>query len=311
MTTTNESTNAIKRNRRGITNETRATAQLKFHEKDASKQNFLFVGHLHEVTVDYRTLSDDTKGLQSFAGMAVPRLTFHFASNHNKDAELRHVYQTLMPVESNVETIPGGSKEWQVNRVMSWIKHILDVYYLKGRELTDAECDALTLNFVDFDESEDGNCTYNPDLCSTEDVLNSYRVLFENAAAMLNGTFGENATNKPVYKSATGSYIPTWIKLLRHKKVKGEWTNVASNGELAFDSFIGEGVIELINGTNPPTVLHVDVSKESITPKEIRKAPTIGGMNTPFGGVAVPDSNTATASPFNNAFAEAADNMPF
>ena len=137
-----------KKVRRGVSNKTQAVAQLKFHEKDAA-QNGLFVGHLEEVRVDWSN-NADTK---SFTGMSIPRLTFHFASNHANASEKRHVYQTLFPVESNVNTIPGGSEDWRVNNVFNWIKHILDVFYLKGREMTEAEEDALSLTFEDFDEN--------------------------------------------------------------------------------------------------------------------------------------------------------------
>ena len=34
-----------RKNRRGVSNETKAVSQLKFHEKDAA-QNGLFIGHL-------------------------------------------------------------------------------------------------------------------------------------------------------------------------------------------------------------------------------------------------------------------------
>ena len=37
---------AVKKNRRGISNKTVAAARLKFHEKDASPANGLFMAHL-------------------------------------------------------------------------------------------------------------------------------------------------------------------------------------------------------------------------------------------------------------------------
>lgn len=297
-----------KKARRGVSNETRATAQLKFHERDAipaGKAINLFVGHLDEVTVDWRTISDDSKGLQSFAGQAIPRLNFHFASNQKNASERRHVYQTILPVESNIDTIPGGKSEWQVNNVFAWIKHILDVYYLKGRELSEAEADALTLSFEDFDE--EGN--YVP--LDAEDVIRGYQILFENAAAMLNGTWypdGAEATGKKCYISDKGTYLPAYLKLLRYKKVKNEWRAI-TNGDLAFDTFIGEGAVELVHGTDEPKILHVDLSKESITPKETKKAPTVGVPGVPAMGGITPEMVAMGAA--NGAFAEAGGDMPF
>ena len=110
-----------KRNRRGVSNATKAVANLKFHEKDASPQNALFVGHLAEVRVDW---SENAEGKQ-FTGEKVPRLTLHFTSEHKNVSEQRHVYYTLNCVESNVNTIPDGTEEWKVNNVFNWIKHII------------------------------------------------------------------------------------------------------------------------------------------------------------------------------------------
>lgn len=247
-----------KKVRRGVSNKTQAVAQLKFHEKDAA-QNGLFVGHLEEVRVDWSNNAD----AKSFTGMSIPRLTFHFASNHANASEKRHIYQTLFPVESNVNTIPGGSEDWRVNNVFNWIKHILDVFYLKGREMTEAEEDALSLTFEDFDENGEYVSV------EVEDVIAGYRAIFENTAAMLNGSFelADGEIAKPVYKTSDGKYIPCWLKLLRHKKRKGDWINVGVNGDLAFDGFIGNGVVELLKKDCPPTVLRLDLAKESITPK--------------------------------------------
>lgn len=274
-----------KKARRGISNKTQAVAQLKFHEKDAA-QNGLFVGHLEEVRVDWST-SEDNK---DFPGISLPRLTFHFASNHLNASEKRHVYQTLFPVPSNVNTIPGGTEEWKVNNVFNWIKHILDVFYLKGRELTIVEEEALSLPFDDTDDNGD-YVALDP-----EDVVAGYRVIFENATAMLNGSFGKDGdeVHKPTYKTADGKFIPCWLKLLRHKKRKNDWVNVTANGDLGFDSFIGNGVVELMKKDAPSAVLRLDLAKESITPKETKKQPTIGapmmgggviaGSEMPMGG---------------------------
>lgn len=293
-----------KKVRRGVSNKTQAVAQLKFHEKDAA-QNGLFVGHLEEVRVDWSNNAD----AKSFTGMSIPRLTFHFASNHANASEKRHVYQTLFPVESNVNTIPGGSEDWRVNNVFNWIKHILDVFYLKGREMTEAEEDALSLTFEDFDENGEYVSV------EVEDVITGYRAIFENTAAMLNGSFelADGEIAKPVYKTSDGKYIPCWLKLLRHKKRKGDWINVGANGDLAFDGFIGNGVVELLKKDCPPTVLRLDLAKESITPKETKKTPTIGapGMGAPAMGGVMAGAPSMGMPVDNGAFQAAGEDMPF
>jgi hypothetical protein len=300
----------VKKLRRGVSNDTHAVAQLRYHEKDAAS-NGLFIGHLEDVRVDWSVNADGS----AFAGLKVPRVTLHFASEHKVATEQRHVYQTIFPQPSNVDTIPGGKDSWRVDNVFNWIKHILDVYYLKGRQMTLSEEEALALNFVDYEE-EGNNFVYIP-VDTEKDVIPAYTTMFENFVAMMNGTFelkdGEVA--KPCYKTVDGKFIPAWLKLLRHKKRKNEWVNVGQNGELAFDSFIGNGVIELMRkqGENPlpPSVLRIDVSKESINPKEVNRQPTIGtpGSAMPGGGVmaeGMPMGNAPEASAFNTA-----DGLPF
>lgn len=294
----------VKKARRGVSNKTKAVAQLRFHEKDAA-QNGLFVGHLENVSVDW---SVNAEGKQ-FTGENVPRLTLHFTSNHTNVSEQRHVYYTLNCVESNVNTIPGGSEEWKVNNIFNWMKHILDVYYLKGREMTEEEENALSLPFEDYDD--EGNYV----VVETEEVIKGYAFIFNNFAAMMNGQFNlaDGEVAKPCYKTADGKFIPAWLKLLRHKKVKGEWRNVAQNGELGFDSFIGNGVVELIRKDVPPTVLRLDLAKESINPKETKKAPSIGAANTAIAGMGgvIPGSPMNMGSENGSAYAEAANEMPF
>lgn len=299
-----------KKHRRGVSNETKAVSQLKFHEKDAA-QNGLFIGHLENVTVDWSVNADG----KSFSGMKVPRLTFHFESNHPNASERRHVYQTLFPQESNVDTIPGGSKAWQVDNVLNWIKHVLDVYYLKGREMTDEEESLLDLPLDDTDENGE-YVSVEP-----EDVIAAYTSLFTNTANLLNGEIGvdgKEPTHKPCYKTADGKFISTWLKLIRYKKVKNEWRANGQNGDLAFDSFIGAGAIEIVrtknNATMPPVRLRLDTSRESITPKEVKKEPTIGGINGVIGGagtVSVGASPMENGNGVNTAYTDAASDMPF
>lgn len=306
-------TKTVKKNRRSISSSARTTI-LRFHEKDAvatpGPAQGLFIGHLETVEVAWATLAEDTKGLPSFAGKAVPRLVLRFESNQTNIDERRHVSMTFLPVESNVDTIPGGSKAWQVDNIFTWMKNILDIYVLKGRELTDDEDSALALPFEDFDETNN----YIP--VEADDVIKGYQVVFENFAAMMNGTFsadGSEATGKKVYFTDKGTMIPLWMKLTRFQKSKNEWRPTGSNGELAFDAFYRTPLLEIAKSNIAPMKVSLDMSKESITPKEVKKAPSIGGqagMPGMNGGVMVGNMPMGMAS--NAAVAEAtAEEMPF
>ena len=306
-------TKTVKKNRRSISSSARTTI-LRFHEKDAvatpGPAQGLFIGHLETVEVAWATLAEDTKGLPSFAGKAVPRLVLRFESNQTNFDERRHVSMTFLPVESNVDTIPGGSKAWQVDNIFTWMKNILDIYLLKGRELTDDEDSALALPFEDFDETNN----YIP--VEADDVIKGYQVVFENFAAMMNGTFsadGSEATGKKVYFTDKGTMIPLWMKLTRFQKSKNEWRPTGSNGELAFDAFYRTPLLEIAKSNVAPMKVSLDMSKESITPKEVKKAPSIGGqagMPGMNGGVMVGNMPMGMAS--NAAVAEAtAEEMPF
>lgn len=293
-----------KKKRRGVSNETHAVASLKFTEKDAA-QNGLFIGHLAEVRIDWSVNNEGG----NFTGLKVPRITLHFASNHTNAAEQRHYYHSIFPVPSNVDTIVGGKEEWKVNNVLAWIKHLLDILYLRGRELTPAEEDALAIPFEDSDD--DGNYI----AIDPEEVLAGYAAIFKAAVSMLNGEFGlaEGKTPKPCYKTADGKPVNLWMKLLRHNKRKGEWQNVGPNGDLAFDNFIGAGVIEIQKGNNPPAILRVDFSRESITPKEVNKRPSVGvpAMSGVMAGAGMQPMGDATGMPANGAYTEAGSDMPF
>lgn len=306
-------TKTVKKNRRSISSSARTTI-LRFHEKDAvatpGPAQGLFIGHLENVEVAWATLAEDTKGLPSFAGKAVPRLVLRFESNQTNLDERRHVSMTFLPVESNVDTIPGGSKAWQVDNIFTWMKNILDIYLLKGRELTDDEDSALALPFEDFDETNN----YIP--VEADDVIKGYQVVFENFAAIMNGTFsadGSEAIGKKIYFTEKGTMIPLWMKLTRFQKSKNEWRPTGSNGELAFDAFYRTPLLEIAKSNVAPMKVSLDMSKESITPKEVKKAPSIGGqagMPGMNGGVMVGNMPMGMAS--NAAVAEAtAEEMPF
>lgn len=289
-----------KKKRRGVSNQTQATAQLRFHEKDAAR-NGLFIGQLESISVEYSVNADG----KQFTGMKMPRLELHFTSRHAKPEERRHLRHSIFPVESNVNTIPNGSEDWKVNNVFNWVKHILDVFYLKGRQMTELEEDALTLNFEDYDD--EGN--YIP--VAPEDVLDAYATFFNNVVAMMDGRFNlpDGETPKPCYKDANGKPIAIWMKLLRAKKRKGDWVHVGQNGELDFDQFIGAGVIELVVPNKDPMVLRIDMAKESITPKDVKKTPSIGVPA--MGGVPVPTDMGVGMPMDNSAFGAAGEEMPF
>lgn len=277
-----------KRKRRGISNETQATSRLKFSHRDANRANGLFIGMVDSCDVKWVTIDASKTGLPSFAGLSIPVFSCIFSSTHVNAAEKRYVGLRLMPAESTALSIPGGTDEWKVNNIFDYIKHLLDVFYLKGRAFTEEEENALTLTFEDFVEDENGNITYEP--VDAEEVIAGYRHVFENAAAMLNGTFNlaEGAAPKPAYKAADGKPVIVWMKLLSFIKVKNNWRPVVGGkstlGDLGFTTFIGEGVIEPYKEGKVPT-LRVDPIKESITPKEVAKAPMTPGIPGMPGGV--------------------------
>lgn len=266
-------TKEVKKVRRGITNDVKAVSNLKFHEKDACN-NGLFVGQLEEVKVEWSVPQEG----KTFAGYKVPRLTFHYTSLHKDNNEKRHIYQTFNPVESNVSTIPGGKEAWKVDAVINWCKHILDVFYIKDKELTAEEEEGLILPFEDYDEN--GEFVEVP----VQDVLNGYGVVFTNIANLLNGKDG-----KPCYKDNNGNGIKVWMKLLRAKKRNNKWENVVKSGDLSFDTFVGNGALELVKENRNPVILRLDGAKESITPKET--TPTIGA-NNPMLGTTYVGANT-------------------
>ena len=189
--------------------------------------------------------------------------------------------------------------------------------------MTPEEEDALTLTFEDYTEDENGNLEYNA--VDAQDVLNGYRHIFENVAAMLNGQFNvvDDAVSKPCFKDANGKPIPCWIKLLRAtRNRKGDWVDVDRSKDLQFTSFVGSGAIELVKMKEgkilPPVILAIDKVKESITPKQTNKTPTVGvpgipGMPGMAGGAVVPPVGGEFAgAPAGGGFdPTATDDLPF
>lgn len=289
--------------RRGVA-EARGTTRLKFSHEQA-KQNGLFIGHLDSVVVSTIHVGEDKTGMPSFNGCDVPKIVLTFASNEAEVSKRHYVSLQFTAVESNANTIPGGKEEWKVNSVFDWFKHILNVYVLKGRELTDEEASALSLSFEDFDEQGE----YSP--VEPEEVISAWKTLFENFENIISrGNDGQ-----PYYKTKDGKDITVWIKLLRFiKSGKKGWQPV-NNGDLAFPSFVGEGCIEIYKQNTIPSI-RIDSVKEAIIPMNIEKAktpnmPNIGSNNKFGGGVPVIDPMIAGNNFENNISIEAADDMPF
>lgn len=292
-------------NHRGI-GTARGTTRLKFSHEQANR-NGLFIGHLDSVVVSMIQIGDDKTGMPSFNGLEIPKLTITFASNE-EDANKRH-YQTLTftAVESNANTIPGGKEEWKVNSVFDWLKHILNVYVLKGRDLTDDEVAALSLSFEDFDEQGE-YVSIEP-----ENVIAGWKTLFENFENIMN----RGRDGQPYYKSKDGKNIAVWLKMLRYIKTNKKGWNPINNGDLSFPSFVGEGCIEIYKQNTPPSI-RVDSVKEAIIPMNIEKpkqpnmlAPGMAaGMAPAMGGVPVTDPMVGAGN-FGGIATEAAEDMPF
>lgn len=264
--------------RRGL-GSARGTARLKFGN-DQAKPNGLFLGHLEEVKYSTITIGEDKTGMPSFNGLEIPKLTLTFASNEEDPNKRHYVSKTFTAVESNVNTIPGGKEEWKVNSVFDWLKHVLNVYYLKGRELTDEEATALSLTFEDFDEQGEYVSV------DTEIVINAWKVLFENFENIMN----RGKDGKPVYHDKNNKFIPVWLKLLRYVKSKKSWTPI-NNGDLSLPPFVGEGCIEIYQQNAIPSI-KIDLIKETILIMNVEKPktpnmPTVGGMAPMMRGVTI------------------------
>jgi hypothetical protein len=290
---------AKKVSRRGLAS-ARGTARLKFGN-DQVKPNGLFLGHLEEVKYSTITIGEDKTGMPSFNGFEIPKLTLTFASNEEDPNKRHYVSKTFTAVESNVNTIPGGKEEWKVNSVFDWLKHVLNVYYLKGRELTDEEAAALSLTFEDFDEQGEYVSV------DTEVVINAWKVLFENFENIMNR--GKNG--KPVYHDKNNKFIPVWLKLLRYVKSRKSWTPI-NNGDLSLPQFVGEGCIEIYQQSAIPSI-KIDLVKETILIMNVEKPktpnmPAVGGMAPMMGGVAIDQTINPMSADISS---QTIDDMPF
>ena len=285
--------------RRGL-GSARGTARLKFGN-DQAKPNGLFLGHLEEVKYSTITIGEDKTGMPSFNGFEIPKLTLTFASNEEDPNKRHYVTKTFTAVESNVNTIPGGKEEWKVNSVFDWLKHVLNVYYLKGRELTDDEAAALSLTFEDFDEQGEYVSV------DTEVVINAWKVLFENFENIIN----RGKDGKPVYHDKNNKFIPVWLKLLRYVKSRKSWTPI-NNGDLSLPQFVGEGCIEIYQQNAIPSI-KIDLVKETILIMNVEKPktpnmPAVGGMAPMMGGVAIDQTMNPMGTDISS---QTIDDMPF
>lgn len=285
--------------RRGL-GSARGTARLKFGN-DQAKPNGLFLGHLEEVKYSTITIGEDKTGMPSFNGFEIPKLTLTFASNEEDPNKRHYVSKTFTAVESNVNTIPGGKEEWKVNSVFDWLKHVLNVYYLKGRELTDEETTALSLTFEDFDEQGEYVSV------DTEVVINAWKVLFENFENIMN----RGKDGKPVYHDKNNKFIPVWLKLLRYVKSRKSWTPI-NNGDLSLPQFVGEGCIEIYQQNAIPSI-KIDLVKETILIMNVEKPktpnmPAVGGMAPMMGGVAIDQTMNPMGTDISS---QTIDDMPF
>lgn len=285
--------------RRGL-GSARGTARLKFGN-DQAKPNGLFLGHLEEVKYSTITIGEDKTGMPSFNGFEIPKLTLTFASNEEDPNKRHYVSKTFTAVESNVNTIPGGKEEWKVNSVFDWLKHVLNVYYLKGRELTDEEATALSLTFEDFDEQGEYVSV------DTEVVINAWKVLFENFENIMN----RGKDGKPVYHDKNNKFIPVWLKLLRYVKSRKSWTPI-NNGDLSLPQFVGEGCIEIYQQNAIPSI-KIDLVKETILIMNVEKpktpnTPAVGGMAPMMGGVAIDQTMNPMGTDISS---QTIDDMPF
>ena len=185
--------------------------------------------------------------------------------------------------------------------LFDWLKHVLNVYYLKGRELTDEEATALSLTFEDFDEQGEYVSV------DTEIVINAWKVLFENFENIMN----RGKDGKPVYHDKNNKFIPVWLKLLRYVKSRKSWTPI-NNGDLSLPQFVGEGCIEIYQQNAIPSI-KIDLVKETILIMNVEKPktpnmPAVGGMAPMMGGVAIDQTMNPMGTDISS---QTIDDMPF
>lgn len=290
-----------KKRRRGISNDTRSTSRLKFSHKDV-RVNGVFLGHL-KVYMKWVTFGEDAKGSPSFIGKAVPQLVIEFSSTHTKKSDKRYNTHTIFARESNADNIPGGAKYRFIENDFQMIKHVLDVIVLKGRELTEAEEDALELGYEDFDE----NGAYEP--VETDEVIKAWAVLFENIVNMIE-TGGKDG--KSALLNEKGEPRLFWAKMYRYYKQNGEWVPAAYGssveGDLVFPTYVKEGIFEeaFLDANKqviPSKRVKLDEIRESIIPMEnvTRKKPNMAGApsisNIPVGGGIIPGAPMMPGAP--------------
>lgn len=253
------------------------TTNLKFDTRDV-QPNGLFLAHLDKVEVTTFVPGEGKVGMPSFNGFEVPRITFVFSSNEEEANKRRKAYLQFNAVESTALTIPGKAEEWKVNIPLNYLKHILDVFVFKGRDLTEEEVASLSLDYIDFDENGE-YVTVDP-----KDVLAAWKNLFDNVATILNT--GNNG--KPYYKTNDNKFIALWIKLIRYFKAKNDWKPV-NNESLGFPQFVGEGVIEIFQPNVAPTI-KIDITRERVKVMDVKpqpKAPNANLPAAPAGGIDV------------------------
>lgn len=284
----NAATAAPKKRRRGISNETRTTSRKKFSHKDAINNIWLFVGNLH-ARVAWVTMKEESNMRPAFAGKAVPQLIIEATSLHTNPVDVRVASKTFWAYESNVDYIPGGSKEKFIDMDFAWIKHFLDVVVFKGREMTDEEAEMLELGYVDYDD----NGKYEP--VEVEDVIKAWGVLFDNVVKLVE-TGGENGKSALLDKA--GNQRQFWFRLNRYYKNKGDWAfsgQGSEEGDLVFPNIVGQGIFEEkfmidANHFREPSLLF-DFTKERIAPMEgvqskQKKAPNLAAA-AGIGGIAM------------------------
>lgn len=313
--TVNE-TAAPKKRRRGINNEVRSVSRRKFQHSDAV--NNLFRGAL-SVRKEWVTYGDKEGANSQFTGCKVPKLVFEFTSLHPMESEKRYAYINILPVESRVDTIPGGEHEWMFTQPIAIIKHVLEVFYLKNRQFTEEELDMLELDYQDYDD----DLNFVP--VEPQDILNAWSVMFDNVVKLLEtGNKGQSCL-----LDSNGKPLQVWGKLVRYYKKNGEWVpsgNRSQEGDLVFPSFVGEGMFEIIQFNTDkqpmkPRNLMLDITKEAIIPMNVasKKKPNIAagiGAGIPVGaGIIPPAAPMMGAAPqdFGGAgfTTDGGDDMPF